>query len=828
MRVLILWAAANSPNLGVRVLGEGHARLAQAVWPGAEVEWHNYGAACAPVRIGDAREVVKATLRRRDDLREWAQGFDVVLDTRAGDSFADLYGLPRLEGMTAAAEYLKRAGVPVVLGPQTIGPFDTRRGRLLARRSLAISDLVLARDSVSAAQAARLGRPVDTLATDVVFALPQPEAADGATAGAGTAAGVRHDVLLNVSGLLWFGHGEIDPQAYRAQVTELYRRLRAEDRRVGLLAHVLRASSGDNLDDDIAAIAQFTAEVDPEAEVVVPDDLADVRRHLAATDLVIASRMHACLNALSVGTPAVALAYSDKFAPLMGDLGWRHSVDLRGDAEKIVPAVMSSAEQNLADDVSQVRARSAAGLAAAREALASLPLGGQRPHRRLFSRPTPPAFSTSSAAPTPPAASASLSSTGKAGGARDRALDSGVAAVLAAEACAGCGACVLLDPGLRMRQTGEGFLRPERRTGTQPVAGAARVFDAMCPGRRVRAGDDGNGRHPAVGGGLGWWQAWATNEEIRRRGSSGGVLTALATWLVESGRAAGFVGAGAAPDDPTRTTPVVASTAEEILAAAGSRYAPVAVACEPAALHPDSVVACKPCEASALRQTLREQGRAPEQTPLILSFFCAGTPSQHATRTALTQLGVGDDEQVTEMWYRGRGWPGRFTARTAGGAAPGREVSMDYDSSWGKVLGPAVQWRCKICADGVGESADIVAADFWRTDERGYPVFADGEGVSALVARTQRGLDVITAAVEAGVLAAEPIAPEELAAVQPYQVQRRRMLAARLSGTLLAGRAVPRYSGFGLTSQSVAQARQALRTARGSWRRVRAAKSRRS
>ena len=39
--------------------------------------------------------------------------------------------------------------------------------------------------------------------------------------------------------------------------------------------------------------------------------------------------MHACLNALSVGTPAIPLAYSRKFEPLLADLGWRSVVDLR-------------------------------------------------------------------------------------------------------------------------------------------------------------------------------------------------------------------------------------------------------------------------------------------------------------------------------------------------------------------------------------------------------------------------------------------------------------------------------------------------------------------
>ena len=45
--------------------------------------------------------------------------------------------------------------------------------------------------------------------------------------------------------------------------------------------------------------------------------------------------MHACLNSLSVGTPAIPLAYSRKFAPLLADSGWTRCVDLRNSADPV-------------------------------------------------------------------------------------------------------------------------------------------------------------------------------------------------------------------------------------------------------------------------------------------------------------------------------------------------------------------------------------------------------------------------------------------------------------------------------------------------------------
>ena len=125
-----------------------------------------------------------------------------------------------------------------------------------------------------------------------------------------------------------------------------------------------------------------------------------------------------------------------------------------------------------------------------------------------------------------------------------------------------------------------------------------------------------------------------------------------------------------------------------------------------------------------------------------------------------------------------------------------RDASLSYEESWGGVLGPATHWRCKVCADGVGESADVVAADFWRVDERGYPVFTEGPGSSALIARTERGLDAVLAAEAAGALVLRPIRMAELANVQPLQRNRRTSLFGRLLGSRLAGVPGPRYRGL--------------------------------
>jgi polysaccharide pyruvyl transferase WcaK-like protein len=213
----------------------------------------------------------------------------------------------------------------------------------------------MARDSVSAKAATRLGRPVDALTTDVVFALDIPEVT------------TRRDVIMNISGLLWRSNPHVDAAAYRAAVTGLYDALVAEGRSVSLLAHVLESSGPDN---DLPAVHEFAQSHAPDAEVLHPTSLTDVRQMLRGANLVIGSRMHACLNALSVGTPAIPLAYSRKFAPLLGDLGWDHVVDLRSQADEVDRlAVEIAAQSSLRAETAELGQRAAGLLERATDAL---------------------------------------------------------------------------------------------------------------------------------------------------------------------------------------------------------------------------------------------------------------------------------------------------------------------------------------------------------------------------------------------------------------------------------------------------------------------------
>lgn len=342
MKVLVLWADNRSANFGVRVLAEGMAALARRAWgESCTVDFQDFGKGDSDVSFG-ARTILRDVTRRHGPIRTKLLEYDVILDSGAGDSFTDIYGLKRLATMLYAQRTAFRLRLPVVMGPQTVGPFKSVITRLLAGRHLRRMDAVVTRDSKSAAFTVSLGRSDQELSTDVVFALPRDEVARS------------RDVVVNVSGLLWFGDDHVDSARYRSSVRELAEGLHAQGRTVTFLAHVVNKVSSI---DDKAAITELMSDLSFDAEFVVPLALAEVRQVVGSARVVIGARMHACLNALSMGTPAIPWAYSRKFAPLLEDIGWSHVFDLREDEDIVAKTVHLIEDQQLAkmnDDVAGV------------------------------------------------------------------------------------------------------------------------------------------------------------------------------------------------------------------------------------------------------------------------------------------------------------------------------------------------------------------------------------------------------------------------------------------------------------------------------------------
>lgn len=321
-RILLLWSDNTAANYGLRVLAAANAKLVcEAFSPEpVDVDCQDFGPGDSLVSFG-TKSIFRNILSRKGSIDRKLAQYDLVVDTGAGDSFADIYGLKRLSFIVYAHYRIRRLKIPLIMAPQTVGPFNTKIGRYFARKSLSYASMVVTRDTASTRYCQDMGVTVDATATDVVFALgyvpPSQIEAD-------------LDVLLNVSGLLWFSDNHGDSRHYRSETIELIKSLIARNRSVVLLPHVINSRSGnDDIDASNALLDLLTAEGVNDVVIRASGSLPQARTLIASANVVIGARMHACLNALSLGVPAIPWAYSRKFGPLLADLGWDYVIDLK-------------------------------------------------------------------------------------------------------------------------------------------------------------------------------------------------------------------------------------------------------------------------------------------------------------------------------------------------------------------------------------------------------------------------------------------------------------------------------------------------------------------
>lgn len=287
-----------------------------------------------------------------------------VLDISGGDSFSDIYGKRRFTAVTQPKHLALDSGTPLVLMPQTYGPFQDPARCTEASDILRRSQLAFARDERSYRLMLELLGPHfnpsrHMCGVDVAFALPISEPApavrdaflDWRERQAGRIVG------FNVSGLLFNAPSETrkqfglrtDFQALALSFAE--RLLKETDASLLLMPHVLDRP-GSHESDEVAVRAvrdELQAKFGERLFVPeVPDSATEAKWFISHCDWFTGARMHATIGALSSGVPALALAYSGKMHGVFESCGQGHNVvDLR--TEVTQAAVIDAMFASLAD-----------------------------------------------------------------------------------------------------------------------------------------------------------------------------------------------------------------------------------------------------------------------------------------------------------------------------------------------------------------------------------------------------------------------------------------------------------------------------------------------
>jgi coenzyme F420-reducing hydrogenase beta subunit len=246
------------------------------------------------------------------------------------------------------------------------------------------------------------------------------------------------------------------------------------------------------------------------------------------------------------------------------------------------------------------------------------------------------------------------------------------------------------------------------------------------------------------------WIGYSTDPEIRKRGTSGGIIVGLLVHLLETRRIDGVLLVGSNRADPLQHDIKVATTRAEIEDAWGSKYYPMPIASKFRELMERDkryAVVLLGCHMRSLRLMERRIRRLRQNIVLRVGIICGYCSGFKGLLDQAEDWQVPDRQAITRIDYREGVWPGNVRIQ-----APNFDKrTLIYNFLMR--LPFTTNQRCMMCSDLMNETADITMGDAWLREltER------KDEGWSVMAIRNPAAAELVMAAQREGALYLEPI-----------------------------------------------------------------------
>lgn len=260
-------------------------------------------------------------------LRREMKDAVVALDITHGDSFSDIYGKSWFANTTAVKTFIAYSKLPLILMPQTYGPFEAGWAKVWAREVIRHSDKVFTRDNLSLDYLKSLGVNNAENTIDLAFMLPYKKEKRESSK-------IRFG--FNVSGLLWDDCEKSNRFGLKVNYIQYCREVllklsENEQIEIHLVPHVLcdPREGKDFFENDSRAIRELLHDF-PKCKF--PNNFKtslDVKNYICNLDFLVAPRMHASIAAFSSGVPVLPFAYSRKFEGVYNDMKYAHIINAK-------------------------------------------------------------------------------------------------------------------------------------------------------------------------------------------------------------------------------------------------------------------------------------------------------------------------------------------------------------------------------------------------------------------------------------------------------------------------------------------------------------------
>jgi coenzyme F420 hydrogenase subunit beta len=323
--------------------------------------------------------------------------------------------------------------------------------------------------------------------------------------------------------------------------------------------------------------------------------------------------------------------------------------------------------------------------------------------------------------------------------------------------CTACGTCIGVCPA-RHIAFDEEREEPVLKGKCTPCG----ICHAVCPGkdiplpdlermlfsreRKIGSQPPGISRRTLKG--------YATDPVVRKAGASGGCTTALLAFALESGMIDGAIVAGMSSEKPWRSEPKLATTREEILASARSKYNVVpnnALLMEAERRGLGRLgIAGLPCHVHGLRK-LQMHGNpkgVASRITLVLGVFCGGNFSHKVSESIISKYTSIPLEKVKAYTDRGGPESQDIEVKSVDGTSqlvPVPKHALD------RIL--MRRDRCAMCLDYSAELSDVSLGDIFMP----LGSITKLPGFTAMIVRTKQGEALVEEARKFGRITVSPL-----------------------------------------------------------------------
>ena len=258
---------------------------------------------------------------------------NIAFDITHGDSFSDIYGKKWLVQTNLIKQMVINQNVPLILLPQTYGPFNSEILEKWTIKILNNTYAIYSRDNLSTEYLKKIlstkyHNKISTY-TDLAFALPYNKKKYNLSS-------KKKKIGINISGLLWndcINSNKFNLNVnYRDYCIKLIETLLLDkNNEIFLVPHVIcDEREGNNYFENDTTACKEVKKMFPMCNMIDKfENASDAKSLISNLDCLVAARMHASIAAFSSNCASIPFAYSRKFAGIYNSLEYNYIIDGR-------------------------------------------------------------------------------------------------------------------------------------------------------------------------------------------------------------------------------------------------------------------------------------------------------------------------------------------------------------------------------------------------------------------------------------------------------------------------------------------------------------------